>query len=369
VTETRPDYEERWNALAHISSRAVSTVPFENHQRQTASAVEATVAGHVPPEPLIWPVVTKPQPGIRLFAGHTDTVPDIVGRIGTPPSLVIFTEGNHLMVVLSDDIVGAFPAWAKAQPQYADLPLDNIVVVTLPQPMCIQMIRTGAVALGNLTLDVSRGSGFYPDIFMGYPEPLRQLRGLGVVEPQARFFCKNRGVALLVHKGNPLGIQGLADVTRTNARLALPELGDAPGPGRPAGVRAQCRAAADALLGNAAADALFAAEVPSFPGRLGIMHRDLPEMLARGYADVALTWYHLVSYWAWLFPNHFALIPVPGAEAFFAQIAFGRVSNPLRARAVKAFDEFFFSRAKDVYPRYDFARMNDDEYGASLALG
>ena len=35
---------------------------------------------------------------------------------------------------------------------------------------------------------------------------------------------------------------------------------------------------------------------------------------------------------------------------------------------MKAFDEFFFSRAKDVYPRYDFARMIDDEYGASLAL-
>src|SRR5262249_55481052 len=116
------------------------------------------------------------------FAGHTDTVPDIVGRIGAPPSLVIFAEGNHLMVVLGEEVVGAFPAWAKAQPQYADLPLHNIVVVTLPQPICIQMIRTGAVALGNLALDVSRGSGFYPDIFMGYPEPLRQLHRLGVIE-------------------------------------------------------------------------------------------------------------------------------------------------------------------------------------------
>jgi hypothetical protein len=35
---------------------------------------------------------------------------------------------------------------------------------------------------------------------------------------------------------------------------------------------------------------------------------------------------------------------------------------------VKAFEEFFFSRAKDIYPRYDFARMGDDEYGAPLAL-
>jgi hypothetical protein len=34
---------------------------------------------------------------------------------------------------------------------------------------------------------------------------------------------------------------------------------------------------------------------------------------------------------------------------------------------MKAFDEFFFSRARDVYPRYDFARMNDDEFGAIVA--
>jgi hypothetical protein len=26
------------------------------------------------------------------------------------------------------------------------------------------------------------------------------------------------------------------------------------------------------------------------------MHRDLPEMVARSYADVAFTWHHLVSY-------------------------------------------------------------------------
>jgi len=336
--------------------RATSAFTSGEPQWPPAGAPEQNVAGHAP---LVWPVVTKLPPDIRSFAGHTDTVPDIVGRIGAPLSLVIFTEGNHLMVVLSEDIVGAFPAWAKAQPQYADLPLDNIVVVTLPQPLCMQIIRAGAVALGNLSLDVSRQSGFYPDIFMGYPEPLRELHRLGVIEPPARFFCKNRGVALLVGKGNPLGIQSLADVTRTGARIALSDSGD---------VRTQCRAAADALLGTAAADALFAAEAPSFPGRLGIMHRDLPEMVARGYADVAFTWYHLVSYWTRIFPNHFALVSVPGAEPFFTRIAWGRVSNPLRPRAAKAFEEFFFSRAKGLYPRYDFAQMNDDEYGAPLLL-
>jgi Anti-sigma factor NepR len=50
---------------------------------------------------------------------------DVIGRIGAPPSLVIFTEGNHLMVLSSDDVVGAFPSWAKSRPQYANLDLTK----------------------------------------------------------------------------------------------------------------------------------------------------------------------------------------------------------------------------------------------------
>src|SRR5215471_2896082 len=246
---------------------AVTAIALGNDQQHAASAAETKVALQMP-EPLVWPVVTKQPPGIRAFAGHTDTVPDIVGRIGTPASLVIFTEGNHLMVLLSDDIVGAFPSWAKAQPQYADLDLDNIVVVTVPQPVVVQMIRTGGITLGNLTLDVSRKSGFYPDIVMGGPDPLQQLRKLGVIEPQARFFSKNRGLALLVRKGNPLGIHGLTDVAGTGARIALPDAVNE------AGSRARYREAVDELIGKSAADVFFAAEVPHFPGRIGIVHRD-----------------------------------------------------------------------------------------------
>jgi hypothetical protein len=323
---------------------------------QSRTAMAQSPINHAAAEPLVWPPLAKLPSGIRSFNGHTDTVLDVVGRIGAPPSLVIFTEGNHLMVLLGDDMIGAFPSWAKSQPQYADLDLDNVVVSTLPQPILVEAIRAGGIALGNLRLEVSRQSGLYPDIFMGYPEPLRQLHRSGVVEPQARFFCRNRGVTLLARKGNPLGIRGLSDVLRTGTRIALPDAGD---------VRAQCRAAADVLLGKPAADALFAAEVRSFPGRLGIMHRDLPEMVARNYADVAFTWYHLVSYWARIFPDHFEAVAVPGAEPFFTQIALARGVDPLRPRALKAFDEFFFSRARDVYPRYDFARMGEDENGAT----
>jgi hypothetical protein len=240
-----------------------SAAAFGTCKGQSVAATAQHAAVQTTPESLVWPLVTKPQPGIRSFVGHTDTVLDVIGRIGAPPSLVIFTEGNHLMVLSSDDIVGAFPSWAKSQSQYANLDLTNIILVTLPQPILVQMIRTGGVALGNLTLDVSRSSGFYPDIFIGYPEPLRQLHQLGVIEARARFFCKRRGVALLVRKGNPLGIHGLADVVHAGTRIALPDAGD---------VRAKCLAATDKLIGKSAVDTLLAAEVPSFPGRLGTHH-------------------------------------------------------------------------------------------------
>src|SRR5712664_1214683 len=293
---------------------ALSAIAFGSQHPHPVAAVEkAPVPTCV--EPSVWPVVTKLPPGIRSFAGHTDTVPDIVGRIGSPASLVIFTEGNHLMVLLSDDIVGAFPSWARSQPGYADLDVDNIVVVTVPQPVVVQMIRAGGIALGNLTLDVSRKSGFYPDIVMAGPEPLRQLRKLGVIEPQARFFSKNRGLALLVRKGNPLGIHGLTDVARTRARVAFPDAV------HEVNSRARSRAALDALIGHSAADVLFAAEAPPFRGRIGIVHRDFPEMIARGYADVALTQYHLLSYWTRIFPDHFELVPIAGAGQFFVKIA------------------------------------------------
>src|SRR5215471_17359005 len=141
---------------------ALGAASIAGSRAQSTAARAQNAASSRPPGPLVWPIMAKLQPGIRSFAGHTNTVPDIVGRIGSPPSLVIFSEGNHLMVLLSEDIIGAFPSWAKSQSQYADLDLDNIVVVTVPQPVVVQMVRTGAIALGNLTLEVSRRSGFYP---------------------------------------------------------------------------------------------------------------------------------------------------------------------------------------------------------------
>jgi hypothetical protein len=46
----------------------------------------------------------------------------------------------------------------------------------LPQPIIVGMLLGSGIVLGNLIIEVSRTSGFYPDIVMGGAAPLTQLR-------------------------------------------------------------------------------------------------------------------------------------------------------------------------------------------------
>ena len=118
--------------------------------------------------PLVWPLAAQPQAAVRSFAGHANTVLDIVGRIGTPPNLAIFTEGNHLMALLGEQILGEFPQWAKAHPHYADVELGNVVVLTLPQPIVVQTLRSERVeAFGRCVDEAPCAKSGEPD---GTPE-------------------------------------------------------------------------------------------------------------------------------------------------------------------------------------------------------
>ena len=83
---------------------------------------------------------------------------DIVGRLGSPIGLAILTEGNHFPALLGGEIIEPFRVWARTHAEYAALALDNVVVVTLPQPMIVGMLLGHGISFGNLTLEVSGGS-------------------------------------------------------------------------------------------------------------------------------------------------------------------------------------------------------------------
>jgi hypothetical protein len=238
---------------------------------------------------LVWPKFADGTPEMPALNGHTDAMPDVIGRIGAPISLAIFTEGNHFPALLSADILGRFRSTARENLKYANVDFGNIVIVTLPQPMIVSMIEHHGASFGNMTLTVDRPSGLYPDIVMGGAEPLRALRRLGVLEEKAFVFAKSRGMSLLVRRGNPLGIGKLSDLVEREARVILASQSEP-------GARGQYLRALEGLIGRAGGERIVAREVVDFTGRLGIQHRDVPFAVASGLADVGIIVHHLARF-------------------------------------------------------------------------
>ena len=310
---------------------------------------------------VVWKRLVAAPAGAPALDGHTDTVPDIVGRLGAPIGLAIFTEGNHFPALFGGEIIEPFRTWARAQAQYAGLALDNIVVVTLPQPMIVGMLLGGGLALGNLTIEVSRAGGFYPDIVMGGAAPLTQLRRASRVEAEARIFARNRGLSLLVAAGNPLHVESLDDLARGTLRVVMASESEP-------GARRQYISALEGLIGQEPTKSILARETVTFAGRLGIQHRDVLQAIAGGDADVGIIVHHLARYFAATYPELCAMVAVLGAEKYYSTIAMAETVDPLRAPAAKAFSEFFLGVAREVYPHYGFAAMSEAEYGATIRL-
>jgi hypothetical protein len=208
---------------------------------------------------------------------------------------------------------------------------------------------------------VSRASGFYPDIVMGGAAPLAQLHKGSIVGVTARVFARNREFSLVVAPGNPLAVRTLEALARPGMRVVLASASEP-------GARQQYISAIEALIGEEAARSILAREVVTFPGRLGIQHRDVLQAMASRSADAGIIFHHLARYFAAAYPQLCTMVTVPGADQFASQIAMVSSDEPLRAQAAKAFSEFFFGVAREVYPRYRFATISEAEFGAPVKL-
>ena len=227
---------------------------------------------------------------------------------------MIFTEGNHLMVLLSDDI-SAHSDVGKSQSQFCDLDLDNIMAVTLPQP--ISSFRWCALEESRWAISPSSAEslGFY-DIVMGGPDPRKICASWSA--RAAGTFLFRIAASRFVQKAISC-YSGLSDIARAGAHLHSDVV--------EAGSRARTRRGRR-LIGKSAADAFFAMEVRHFPGRLRCTHRDVS-----GWLPVAMpTWHDAVSSYYLLdagISNHFSWCPSRAER--FVKIAFGRVVDRFAA--------------------------------------
>lgn len=242
---------------------------------------------------LIWPeesARTAPGEEPRFAQSCSNICLDFHGD-PAHAQLVVFSDGNHHMAL--EDALRAFVG------MHPDA--GEIFYTTTPPRVALQMLRAGCLHIGNLRLAMT------PHVFISPPQLLDSLVAEGRMTAHMPFM-RCRGIVLLVKKDNPKHITGVADLLRDDVRLFL---------SNPITEKVSNQIYTECLrrLGMQHGLALdFLAHAPGQPNpnKLiygeAIHHREAPQAVVDGQADVALVFYHLALRYQRIFPEHFDFV-------------------------------------------------------------
>ncbi len=280
---------------------------------------------------LSWPTETAHDPQLVSHAWRHPGSNICLDFHGDPTNseLCVFSDGNHHMALQAG--LDEFRVREG---------LDSIFYCTTPPGVYLDWLRAGAIEIGNLTLRLK------PDLVIG-PEELisRQTTSMGI--ESCKVFAKSQGNHLIVRKGNPKNLQGITDLFRPDVRLFI---------SNPTTEKASHevyrstieRFALAEKMPPATVDALFADPEKIMFGEL-IHHREAPQALADGAADVAIVYAHLALRYTRIFPDLIETVTLPaGASNLTTEYAVGitNTGNPL---ASKLFEFFSVDRLTALY--------------------
>ena len=248
--------------------------------------------------PLDWPAEAARLPGKDEPAFSHPGANICLDFHGDPlrAGLAVFSDGNHHMAL--EECVAGFLA---RNPE-----VDDVFYVTTPPGPLFAALETGTLHIGNLALSIK------PHVFIGPEDVLDRLVAAKAMKSH-RVFAESRGNVLLVTKANPKGIGGIADLMREDVTIAI---------SNPKSEKASFQVYAEtlaALAGDAGLDAR-ALESRLSSGHDGVVysaaihHREVPQILASGGADVAMVYYHLALRYVRVFPDLFDFVPLGGTR-------------------------------------------------------
>ena len=245
---------------------------------------------------LIWPA-ERPRaaaPGSEWSQARSNLCLDFHGDPANA-QLVVFSDGNHHMALAE-----CVEAFVRRSPG-----LHEVFYTTTPPSVYLAMLRTGELNLGNLTLRVR------PNVVIGPRDVVEWLHAEGETGAPVAF-ARSRGNAYIVRAGNPKGIRGVADLLRPDV---VPFMSN---PRTEAASYGVYRETMLATARNRGLDvealerrlARKGGEGGSGPIVFGerIHHREAPQALVDGKADVAMVYYHLALRYVRVFPGEFEIV-------------------------------------------------------------
>jgi len=304
------------------------------------------------PAPLPWPpelpAALVPRAGVYV-SEKSNVVLDFHGSI-QDPDLVIFMAGNQYRVF--PDLLPAFRKWIVTQPRYGGLRVDRIFYATTPPGRLIDAMDSGQLVLGNFWIDV-RPDRLWPDVFMTGPRQQRRLHAARYIDGWS-VYARNRGVVLLIRAGNPRNIRGIADLAREDVRVALSS---------PTREPASFESYANTLRAQGGAqfpDLVLKKHNTVSP--VAVHHRENPQFIYDGVADVAPMYYHFGDYLKKRRPEYFDYVALPVEGNFRDALAISLIRGAQHKAAGAAWLEFIRSdAAAEVFERHGFDYAAGDE--------
>lgn len=270
--------------------------------------------------------------GFDFTVPEVDVLADFHGDL-TDPKLVLYVGGNYFFAMAP--LVQAFEA---AHSDYK----GRIYWETIPPGLLVKQIKAGGtITVGNMTWTEK------PDAYFAGLMKVQEYIKSGMLTGPAVPYVTNT-LAIMVPKGNPGHIHGLADLARPELRLAMPN---------PAfeGIARQIKLAMTKAGGEKLAQAVYETKVHDGSTILThIHHRQTPLFLMQGVADAGVTWQSEAMFQeqAGHAIEHVAIPDRDNATAIYAGAQVKGAAHPEAAKAWLAFIRS--PEALRIFERYGF---------------
>jgi molybdate transport system substrate-binding protein len=272
--------------------------------------------------------------GLDFTVPPVDVLADFHGSLDNP-QLVLFASGNYFFALGQ-----AVEAFGRAYPRYR----GRIFYETLPPLLLLKQIDAGGtVTSGNMTFTVK------PDVYLAELAASNDLVREGrLVAPVVTFATND--LAIMVRAGNPSRVAGLADLTRADLALAMPNP-------EFEGVARQIRASLVKVGGEALAEAVYGAKVRDGRAVLThIHHRQTPLFLMQHLVDAGVTWRSEALFQEEI-GNPIGHVDIPVEHNTLANYSAAMVKDAPHPEAARAWLDFIRSDdAFKVFERYGFRR-------------
>lgn len=270
--------------------------------------------------------------GFAFTVPEVNVLADFHGDV-SEPKLILYVGGNYFFAMAP--LVRAFET---AHPEFQ----NRVYWETLPPGLLVkQMEAGGTVTVGNMTWTAK------PDAYFAGLVKVNDLIKQGKLTGPAVPYVTNT-LAIMVPKGNPAHITGLADLGRPDVRLAMPNP-------EFEGIARQIKMALTKAGGETLADEVYAKKVQDGSTILThIHHRQTPLFLMQGVADAGVTWQSEAEFQEQS-GHPIEHVAIPAADNVTAIYAGAEVSGAAHAEAAKAWLGFIRSPdALSIFERYGF---------------